>query len=57
MSHRRHNQNLSEWADLVGASLPDSVEDADDANGRSEAFRGGEAADTFGYEFGSDADR
>ncbi|MFA1609791.1 hypothetical protein [Halobellus rubicundus] len=57
MSHRSRDGNLSEWADLVGASLPDSVEDADDANGRSDAVRGGEAADAFGYEFGSDADR
>jgi len=28
MSHRNRGQNLSEWADLVGASLPESVESA-----------------------------
>jgi len=56
MSHRRRDRNLSEWADLVGASLPDSVEDADDASARCEAVRG-EAADVSGYEFGADGDR
>lgn len=30
MSHRNQNTRLSEWADLVGASLPDSLAEVED---------------------------
>ncbi|WP_256288470.1 hypothetical protein [Halobellus inordinatus] len=56
MSHRSHSQNLSEWAELIGASLPDSVEDLEDASAGSEAY-GVEALDALGSEFGADPER
>ena len=56
MSHRNQKQNLSEWADLIGASLPDSVEDLEDASAGSEAY-GVEALDALGSEFGADPER
>jgi len=56
MSHRSHGQNLSEWAELIGASLPDSVEDLEDASAGSEAY-GVEALDALGSEFGAEPER
>mgnify|MGYP006304434541 FL=1 len=53
MSHRSRNRNLSEWADLVGASLPDSVEDPDGTGAPAEPYRGRDSADAFG----ADTDR
>ena len=50
----RHNRgrNLSEWADLVGASLPDSVGDPDDAGSGVDAYGDPEIREPFGGEFG-----
>ncbi|MFC6874038.1 hypothetical protein [Halobellus marinus] len=52
MSRHNRGQNLSEWADLVGASLPDSVEDLDDVGGSVDAYVETETGEPFGYEFG-----
>ena len=57
MSHRNQKQNLSEWADLIGASLADSVEDCEDAGPTADAYGGENYRDGFGSEFGVDADR
>ncbi|SDX73961.1 hypothetical protein [Halobellus clavatus] len=57
MSHRSRDRNLSEWADLVGASLPDSVEDSNGTSASGDAYRSPESFDAFGTEFGSETDR
>jgi len=57
MNHRNQRQNLSEWAELIGASLPDSVEDREDAGPPADAYAGEDRRDGFGSEFGVDADR
>ncbi|WP_049985503.1 hypothetical protein [Halobellus rufus] len=51
MSHRNHGRNLTEWADLIGASLPESVEEREEATGEfgsNDGFGGG-----FGEGIGS----
>ncbi|MGQ4557090.1 hypothetical protein [Halobellus sp. GM3] len=63
MSHRNRGQNLSEWADLVGASLPESIEEVDNGESRSDARErvwsefGSDTRDHVQYEFGSNARR
>ncbi|MFB6250271.1 MAG: hypothetical protein ABEI27_01060 [Halobellus sp.] len=57
MSHRSRDRNLSEWADLVGASLPDSVDDSDGTSASGDAYGSPESVDAFGAEFGSETDR
>jgi len=57
MSHRNQRENLSEWADLIGASLPDSVEDREDAASGTDAYAGEDRRNGFGSEFGSESDR
>ncbi|WP_144904621.1 hypothetical protein [Halobellus captivus] len=62
MSYRSHGRNLSEWADLIGASLPDSVEEREnasagfDADGRFSAEDGFGANDGFGERSGDEFD-
>ena len=57
MSHRNQRQNLSEWAELIGASLPDSVEDREDAGSTADVYAREDHRDGFGSEFGVDSDR
>jgi hypothetical protein len=57
MSHRNQRQNLSEWAELIGASLPDSVEDREDAGPTADAYVSENRRDGFGSEFGVDSER
>ena len=56
MSHRNQKQNLSEWADLIGASLPDSVEDREDGGPTADAYGREGRRNGFGSEFAVDTD-
>ncbi|WP_336023949.1 hypothetical protein [Halobellus salinisoli] len=61
MSHRQTGRNLTEWADLIGASLPDSVEERESVSGElpDDGFGGGfreRIVDRSDYEFTAEPD-
>jgi len=66
MSRQNHGRKLTEWADLIGASLPDSVAECEDASAEfygEDGFGGGlgdeiggDITNRSGYEFAANPD-